>query len=60
MQKSRRLAGQDCKMAHQNYKANHDKEAKKHNIKVGDQVLVDTQMFVSKNKKFSPVWIGPL
>ena len=26
---------------------------------MGDKVLIDNQLFVSKNKKFSPMWIGP-
>ena len=30
-----------------------------HNLQVGDKVLVDNQLFVAKNKKFSPMWIGP-
>ena len=38
---------------------NSNKTAKTYNFQVGDKVLIDNQLFVSKNKKFSPMWIGP-
>jgi hypothetical protein len=46
-------------VASDKYKEQHDKSAKEHNFQVGDEVLIDNQLFVSKNKKFSPMWIGP-
>ena len=33
--------------------------ATEHNLEVGDKVLFDNQLFVAKNRKFSPMWIGP-
>ena len=37
----------------------HDRSSTEHNLEVGDKVLIDNQLFVSKDKKFSPMWIGP-
>ena len=31
--------------------------AKEQNLELGDKVLIDNQLFVAKNKKFSPMWI---
>ena len=53
------MAEADSNDASGKYKEQHDRSAKKHNCQVGDQVLIDNQLFVSKNKKFSPMWIGP-
>jgi hypothetical protein len=59
LQQARRMAEQDSEEASEKYKEQHDKTAKEHNFQVGDKVLIDNQLFVSKNKKFSPMWIGP-
>ena len=53
------MAKADSSEASERYKEHHDKSAKEHNFQVGDEVLIDNQLFVSKNKKFSPMWIGP-
>jgi hypothetical protein len=53
------MAEADSNEASEKYKEHHDKAAKAHNFQVGDKVLIDNQLFVSKNKKFSPMWIGP-
>ena len=36
-----------------------NKSISEHNLEVGDKVLIDNQPYMSKNKKFSPSWIGP-
>jgi hypothetical protein len=59
LQQTRRMAEANSSEASEKYKEQHDKTAKEHNFQVGDQVLIDNQLFVSKNKKFSPMWIGP-
>ena len=59
LQQARRMAKQDIGEASEKYKEQHDITAKAHNFLVGDKVLVDNHLFVSKNKKFSPLWIGP-
>ena len=59
LQQARRMAEEDSNVASEKYKEQHDKTEKEHNFQVGDEVLIDNQLFVSKNKKFSPMWIGP-
>ena len=59
LQQARRLAESDSSEASEKYKEHHDRAAKVHDFQVGDEVLIDNQLFVSKNKKFSPMWIGP-
>ena len=59
LQQARRMAEADSSEASEKYKEQHDRSAKAHNFQVGDKVLIDNQLFVSKNKKFSPMWIGP-
>ena len=60
LQQAKRIAEQDSGEASRKYKEVDDRTAKEHNLQVGNKVLVDNQLFVAKNKKFSPMWIGPL
>ena len=59
LQQARRMAEQNSCEASQKYKEHHDKTATMHNFQIGEKMLIDNQLFVSKNKKFSPMWIGP-
>ena len=59
LQKTRRMAEQDSKDAHFKNKNDHYKNASIHNYKIGDKVLINNQLFVSKNEKFAPVRFGP-
>ena len=59
LQQARRMAEQDDEEANQKYKEIHDRTASEHNLEIGDKVLIDNQLFASKNKKLSPMWIGP-
>ena len=59
LQQARWMAEADSCEASEKYKEHHDKSAKEHNFQIGDKVLIDNQLFGSKNKKFSPMWIGP-
>ena len=54
------MAEQESGEASQKYKEVHDRSATEHNLAVGDKVLIDNQLFVSKNQKFLPMWIEPL
>ena len=60
LQQARRMAEQNSGEASQKSKENHGRPATTHNFQMGDTVLIDNQLFVSKNKKFSPMWIGIL
>ena len=53
------MAEQDINEASKKYKEAHDKSASEHNLEIGDKVIIDYQLFVVKNKMFSPMWIGP-
>ena len=59
LQQARRMAEQDSGEASQKYQEVQVRSESEHNLEVGDKVLIDNQLFVSKNKKFSPMWIGP-
>ena len=41
------------------HKEAHDQHSKPHNLKIGDKVWVDNQVFLNKNKKFAKKWTGP-
>ena len=55
LQQTRRMAEQDSNEASKKYKEVHEKLASKHNLEIGDKVLIDNQLFVAKNKKLS--WV---
>ena len=55
LQQTIRMAEQDSCEASKKYKEIHDKLASEHNLEVGDKVLIDNQLFLSENKKFSPM-----
>ena len=52
------MAEQDNSNASSKYQEVHKQWAAKHTQKIGDKVLIDNQLFVAKNKKFAPMWIG--
>ena len=49
------MAEQDSTTASEKYNEVYDKAAPENNLEVGDKVLVNNQLFVAKNKKFSPM-----
>ena len=59
LQQARRIAEQDSGEAILKYKEVHDRTATEHNLQVGEKLLIGNQLFVSKNKRLSPMWIGP-
>ena len=59
LKKARQIAMDNSLLAGEKHKQAHDVKSKPHNIKEGDMVFVENQLFLGKNKKFSAKWVGP-